>query len=106
MSEKDTIDFNQKEPNTIETLVHDFESIGIKKEMTLLVHSSLGSIGWVCGSAVSVIYALEKVLTENGTLVMPTHSSDLSDPGKWVNPPVPESWWNIIEIKCLSLMWN
>jgi aminoglycoside 3-N-acetyltransferase len=96
MSEKDTIDFKQNEPNTIETLVRDFESIGIKKGMSLLVHSSLSSIGWVCGSSVSVIYALEHVLTKKGTLVMPTHSSDLSDPGKWVNPPVPESWWNII----------
>jgi aminoglycoside 3-N-acetyltransferase len=82
MSEKDTINFTQNEPNTIETLVRDFESIGIKKGMALLVHSSLSSIGWVCGSAVSAIYALEQVLTENGTLVMPTHSSDLSDPGK------------------------
>jgi hypothetical protein len=31
MLEKDTIDFNQNEPNTIETLVHDFKSIGITK---------------------------------------------------------------------------
>ena len=53
MSEKDTIDFNQNEPNTIETLIRDFESIGITKGMTLLVHSSLSSIGWVCGNAVS-----------------------------------------------------
>jgi aminoglycoside 3-N-acetyltransferase len=36
------------------------------------------------------------VLTESGTLVMPTHSAEYSDPGKWKNPPVPESWLEAI----------
>lgn len=96
MSEIDIIDFKLNKPNTISTLTNDLRSLGIKEGMTLLVHSSLRSIGWVCGGAVSVILALEEVLTENGTLVMPTHSSDLSDPRNWRNPPVPESWWEII----------
>jgi aminoglycoside 3-N-acetyltransferase len=92
MSEIDIIDFKLNKPNTISTLRNDLRSLGIKEGMTLLVHSSLRSIGWVCGGVVSVILALEKVLTENGTLVMPTHSSDLPDPRNWRNPPVPESW--------------
>lgn len=40
--------------------------------------------------------ALMDVLTESGTLLMPTHSADYSDPGKWKNPPVPESWLEAI----------
>jgi len=64
--------------------------------MVLLLHSSLSSIGWVVGGPVAVIQALELVLGPNGTLVMPTHSGDLSDPKDWNNPPVPESWKDII----------
>ena len=81
---------------TVESLRDDFEALGIEKGMVLLVHSSLSTLGWVCGGAVAVIIALQEVLGETGTLVMPTHSTDLSDPGQWENPPVPESWWQTI----------
>jgi aminoglycoside 3-N-acetyltransferase len=94
MSEKDAIDKMQNGPNTLTSLVRDFENLGLHKGMTVLVHSSLRSLGWVCGGAPAV--ALETVLTDTGTLVMPTHSGDLSDPAKWENPPVPCSWWDTI----------
>ena len=64
--------------------------------MTLLVHSSLSSLGWVCGGAQTVVLALMDLLGDDGTLVMPTHTSDLSDPVFWVNPPVPTDWWPTI----------
>ena len=91
MSEKSIIEKSIK-PQTVKTLVEDLKNIGIGEGMVLLVHSSLSSVGWVCGGAVAVILALEEVLVREGTLVMPTHSGDLSDPAKWENPPVPIDW--------------
>ena len=87
---------NTKTPATVESLQTDFKALGIKTGMVLLVHSSLSALGWVCGGPVAVIIALQEVLGETGTLVMPTHSTDLSDPSQWENPPVPESWWQTI----------
>ncbi len=79
---------------TIPTLVADFVALGIRPGMVLIVHSSLKSLSAeVNGGAVAVVLALEQVLGTEGTLVMPTHSPQLSDPANWVAPPVPEAWW-------------
>lgn len=96
MKEADIIRKYNSAPITVDSLLADLESAGVKPGMTLLVHSSLSSLGWVCGGPVAVIYALEKALRSYGTLVMPAHSGDLSDPEGWENPPVPESWWEPI----------
>jgi aminoglycoside 3-N-acetyltransferase len=83
-------------PVTQPSLLADFTALGIQPGMALVVHSSMRSLGWVNGGAVAVILALEEVLGSEGTLVMPTHTSDQSDPANWVNPPVPEAWWETI----------
>ena len=82
---------------TVPSLAADFAALGVQPGMVLVVHSSLKSLGAeVNGGAVAVILALEQVLGTEGTLVMPTHSADLSDPAHWVDPPVPEAWWQIM----------
>ena len=83
-------------PATIDSLQADFRALGIRSGMVLLVHSSLSAMGWVCGGGVAVIIALQEVLSATGTLVMPAHSTDLTEPSQWQNPPVPESWWPVI----------
>ncbi len=95
MSE-DKIVKKTKMPATIESLQTDLRALGVRPGMVVLVHSSLSAMGWVCGGAVAVVTALQKVLGSTGTLVMPAHSSGLSEPSKWESPPVPESWWPVI----------
>jgi len=96
MNENNVIKNNPNGPITIDSLSHDLTQLGVTSGMTVLVHSSLSALGWVCGGAVAVVLALEAVLGPTGTLVVPTHSGDLSDPAPWENPPVPASWWPII----------
>jgi aminoglycoside 3-N-acetyltransferase len=96
MSEANAVARTPEHPATIPSLVADFRHLGVAPGMTLLVHASLSALGWVCGGAVAVILALEETLAPQGTLVMPTHSGDLSEPSRWQHPPVPESWWPII----------
>ncbi|WP_126630923.1 aminoglycoside N(3)-acetyltransferase [Dictyobacter alpinus] len=81
---------------TRESLVDDLRRLGLQAGMTVLVHSSLRSFGWVCGGPVAVVDALLEVLTPAGTLVMPTQTGNYSDPANWQNPPVPQPWWDVI----------
>lgn len=67
-------------PRTRDTLAADLRQLGVAEGMTLLVHSSLSSLGWVCGGPVAVVQALMDALTPSGTLVMPTFTGDYCDP--------------------------
>lgn len=91
MSEAKAIE-NSPEPRTRDNLAMDLRRLGVEPGMVLLVHSSLSQLGWVNGGAVAVIQSLMDVLSSEGTLVMPSHSGEYSDPANWQNPPVPPSW--------------
>ncbi len=95
MSELETIQ-SIPSPRTRETLAADLRRLGLQAGMVVIVHSSLSAIGWVCGGPVAVVQALLNVITPDGTLVMPAHSGDWSEPSFWQHPPVPEAWWPII----------
>lgn len=84
------------EPVTVESMRADFRELGIEPGQTLLVHASLSALGWVCGGPVAVVDALRDVLTEEGTLVMPTHSPGNMEPSNMQAPPVPEEWYDTV----------
>lgn len=95
MSEAQAI-ANAIAPRTRSSLANDLRQLGLQIGSTVLVHTSLSSLGWVAGGAVAVIQALQDVLTTEGTLVMPAFSGQMTEPSKWENPPVPAHWWPII----------
>jgi aminoglycoside 3-N-acetyltransferase len=83
-------------PRTRASLADDLRALGVRPGSVLLVHSSVAALGWVSGGPVAVVQALLDALGPDGTLVVPTHTPDNSDPGKWGNPPVPQDWWPVI----------
>ena len=83
-------------PRTRESLAADLRELGVTPGMIVLVHSSLRSLGWVCGGPVAVVQALTDAATASGTIATPTHSGDYSGPAGWENPPVPREWWPVI----------
>ena len=85
------------DPVTVERIADDLRELGVEAGDTLLVHGALSELGWVAGGPQAVVDALQRVVTEAGTVVMPTHSTQYSDPSAWQNPPVPEEWVERIE---------
>jgi len=67
---------------TLQNLIRDLQSIGLRSGDVVLFHSSLSSMGHVEGGAETVIDALEKVVGSEGTVAAPTiiHTSGLPRP--------------------------
>jgi len=80
------------EPNTVASLTADLRDLGVEPGDAVLVHSSLSALGWTAGGPQAVVDALRAAVTESGTLVLPTHTGQYTDPADWSSPPVPESW--------------
>lgn len=79
-------------PSTSASLLAELRELGVEAGSTVMVHASMASLGFVAGGAHAVVLALLEAVGPTGTLVMPTHSTDLTDPASWSNPPVPEPW--------------
>nr|WP_296071285.1 AAC(3) family N-acetyltransferase [uncultured Actinoplanes sp.] len=75
------------------SLTADLRRLGIDGDAVVLVHSSYKSLGFVVGGPQAVVEALLEVA---GTVVVPTHTPDNTDPATWNSPPVPSAWWDAI----------
>src|SRR6202021_640133 len=89
-------EMEQLAPYTVQSLGSELRALGLTSGDTVLPPSSARSLGFVAGGTQAVVQALLDVLGPAGTLVVPTHTPDNTDPADWCNPPVPESWWPAI----------
>ncbi|RSK34343.1 aminoglycoside N(3)-acetyltransferase [Bhargavaea beijingensis] len=91
MNELDVV-LRTRELVSKETIKAHLAHAGIGKGDRIIVHSSLKKVGWVSGGEQAFVEALLETVTADGTVVMPSQSSDNSDPKNWMAPPVPEDW--------------
>lgn len=96
MSDEQNVVLQTDQPVTVSAMMIALRQLGLQPGDTVIVHIAMSKLGWVVGGAVAVIDALMRAVSPRGTLVMPAHSGDNSDPSRWQNPPVPEAWWPII----------
>jgi aminoglycoside 3-N-acetyltransferase len=83
---------NTEQPISKRDLIKDFQTIGIKNGMNLMVHSSLSKIGWVIGGAQTVISALVDIVGSEGTIVMPSATPYCLHPKSWEDIEIPKHW--------------
>jgi aminoglycoside 3-N-acetyltransferase len=83
-------------PNTLDSLRRELYELGLSPGMAVMVHSSLGQVGWTVGGPVTVIRALLNVIGTTGTLVMPAESPQVSDPSTWNDDRVKPEWYDVI----------
>lgn len=69
---------------------------GVTGGQAIMVHTSLSSLGFVCGGAQVVIEALLESVGPDGTIMMPTQSWKNLDPTAGVHWEEPEQWWQMI----------
>ena len=79
-------------PLTKHRLIGDLAALGVEPGQFVMLHVSMRSLGFVVGGAMTLLDAVIDRLGPTGTLMMPAHSTDLSDPASWTNPPVPAAW--------------
>lgn len=69
---------------------------GVRNGQTIMVHTSLKSLGFVCGGAQTIIEALIESVGRDGTIMMPAQSWKNLDPASGVHWEEPVEWWDII----------
>lgn len=81
---------------TKEIIVNELKRIGLEKNDIVMVHTSLKSMGYVCGGAQTIIESLIDVVGPEGTIMMPTQSWKNLDPEDGVHWDADESDWQLI----------
>lgn len=77
-------------------IVEKLQELGLAPGDTVMVHTSLKRMGYVCGGAQTVIEALMDVVGADGTIMMPTQSWKNLDPETGVHWEADEQDWPLI----------
>lgn len=77
-------------------ILEALEKVGVCRGQVLMAHTSLSSLGYVCGGAQVVIEALLEAVGSEGTVMMPAQSWKNLDPSTGVHWEAPESCWPLI----------
>lgn len=77
-------------------IIRALKEVGVRPGQAIMVHTSLSSLGFVCGGAQTVIEALTECVGRDGTLMMPSQSWKNLDPAAGVHWEEPEEWWQTI----------
>ena len=77
-------------------IIESLYRVGVRKGQVVEVHTSMSSLGFVCGGPQVIIEALMEVIGTEGTIVMPTQSWKNLDPAAGVHWEEPEEWWPVI----------
>lgn len=75
-----------------EELATALRGLGLRSGDDVMVHAGLSGLGYLPNGADDVIGALSDVVGEEGTLLAPAHTGQLTDPAGWSDPPVPPEW--------------
>ena len=77
-------------------IIQKLKEVGLKNGDTVMVHTSLGKMGYVCGGAQAVIEALMEVVGDSGTIMMPTQPWKNLDPETGVHWEADQKDWQLI----------
>ena len=77
-------------------IINALRGVGLCGGDSVIVHTSLGQIGYVCGGAQTVIEALIEVVGQDGTIMMPTQSWKNLDPETGVHWDADKADWDVI----------
>lgn len=77
-------------------IIAAFSELGVERGQSIEVHTSLSSLGFVCGGPQILIEALLESVGEEGTIMMPTQTWKNLDPTAGVHWEEPKEWWQII----------
>ena len=77
-------------------IIQKLKEVGLKNGDTVMVHTSLGKMGYVCVGAQAVIEALMEVVGDSGTIMMPTQSWKNLDPETGVHWEADQKDWQLI----------